>query len=222
MKQAAYTLYFKTILFGFRILQRLGMVHLYQPLPQANIRLNNKGQEDKVLSRWTAMKEALPEGQLSAMDIGCNSGYYCFKLAEMGHFVVGVEDSPPFHFLSFHAKEAVGINQLAFAKMLVDPENVRTLPQVDCTVLLAVFHHWCRAFGSEKALEMLDVVYEKTNKVLFFETGEGGKKYKPHLPDMGDSPEQWMIELFESKGCRKAVSIKPPGKGRQLIAVYKD
>lgn len=216
-----YKIYFRFVVFGLRILQRLGVIKLYQPIPQAKIHLKNKEQQNRVVGRWEAIKEQLPEGKMSVMDIGCNSGYYCFQLAELGHFSLGVEASPPFHLLSMHAKEVIGLNNTAFAKMFVDPENVDSLPKTDCVILLAVFHHWCRAFGSEAAIKMLETVFKNTSKVMFFETGESGDNYAKHLPDMGESPETWLRDLFISMGATEVKVITPSKNGRELIAAYK-
>ena len=219
--KSIYSIYIRTILFGCAILRRLGLIEFYQPLPQLGISLKKAGQEQRVIKRWEAIEKALPEEVSSAMDIGCNVGYYVFSLASRGCFVLGIEAGPIYHFFSFHAKEALGLGNVALAQTFLKPNNVKALPEVDCVLLLAVFHHWCRAFGKDAALEMLDVIYKKAGKALFFETGEQGENYAPSLPDMGESPEQWMRELFLSKGCKEVKVISDPGDARTLLAVYK-
>ncbi|MFT5468349.1 MAG: SAM-dependent methyltransferase [Verrucomicrobiales bacterium] len=221
MKSLIYKIYIKFVLFCFGILRGLRLIEFYQPMPQLKISLRKKGQERRVLARWNAMEKALPDDIQNAMDIGCNVGFYAFSLAQRGYFVTGIEGGPVYHIFSHHAKEALGLNNVSLAKLLVTPDNVKTLPGADCVLLLAVFHHWCRAFGKESALEMLDEIYRKTGKVLFFETGEGGENYAKSLPDMGDSPENWIRELFLSKGCNEVKVISDPENGRTLVAVYK-
>ena len=66
---------------------------------------------------------------------------------------------------------------------------------------------------------MLDIIYRKTEKILIFETGETGEKYK--LPDMGDSVEKWMHNLFKGKGCKKVETISNESSSRTVVAVYK-
>ena len=63
---------------------------------------------------------------------------------------------------------------------------------------------------------------EKTEKVLFFETGEPHKKskrYGKNLPDMKGNPEKWAYDYFMGNGCTSVKTISD--KGRFLIAAYK-
>ena len=43
------------------------------------------------------------------------------------------------------------------------------------------------------------------------------------LPDMGDSAEKWLHDLFKAKGCYEVKTITKNEKGgRSLVAVYKN
>ena len=220
MNRAIFSLYLAAVVHGIRLLVRVGVLKFYQPIPQLRINIE-MGNADRITGRWHAIHQALPSDRLSVLDIGCNMGYYCFKLAELGHFVTGIDSTTLHHLVALHAKEALHLPNIAFARLWLTPDNIQTLPQFDCVLFLAVFHHWCRAYGAHAALQMLDHLYRKTNKVLFFETGQSGKNYEAHLPDMGTSPERWMHDLFRSKGCAHVKTISSPDASRLLIAVYK-
>ena len=86
--------------------------------------------------------------------------------------MVALETLKSLNIISTVVKDQLKLQNLTLSNCHLDPENIKLLPQFDCVLLLAVFHHWCKAYGQEKALEMLDVIYQKTSQVLFFETGE--------------------------------------------------
>lgn len=222
--KAIYRFYLFTTLKILALFNRLGWTSFYQPIPQVGINIaKNKENTQRVLNRWKAIESALPEnGAMSVLDLGCSVGYYSINMAQKGHFVTAVEARRFDSKLTNLAKEYLGLNNLALSNLFITPENVNTLPEGDCTFLLAVFHHWCEHYGSEKALAMLDTVYKKSHKVLFFETGQPSSRYREFLPDMGDSVENWLHELFKSKGCSSVKTISHPESSRYLIAVYKN
>ncbi|MFX0195102.1 MAG: class I SAM-dependent methyltransferase [Candidatus Hodarchaeota archaeon] len=216
-----YTLQISIVLRVFVWLNRLGIVTFYQPLPRLGVK-TDAARTARAVRRWEAIKQDLNSGPMSVLDIGCNVGFYSIKLAELGHFVTGI-DNHLFYTFAFCAKEALGIPNLTFSNLLLTPKNIKTLPNYDCTLLLSVFHHWCVSYGTDDALQMLDDVYKKTNRVLFFETAQedtASEKYRAVLPDMGEAPEIWLHGYFRQRGCRDVRTICYI-RGRYLIAVYK-
>jgi hypothetical protein len=72
--------------------------------------------------------------------------------------------------------------------MPVNTETTCLLPHTDVVLLLSVWHHWVKVYGFESATQILSGLWERCNKVLFFETGENEMPADFGLPSMGDSP----------------------------------
>jgi hypothetical protein len=100
---------------------------------------------------------------------------------------------------------------------MVTPQNIESLPACDVVLLLSVFHHWCRSYGTECALTMLQQVANRTKLKLFFETAAPTEPdFKDVLPNMDEIPELWWIAQFRSMGF-KEVRILGKSRGRDLI-----
>jgi SAM-dependent methyltransferase len=193
----------------------------YQPLPEAGIRVDRASTE-RTLDRWARIEPTLPPEPVSVLDIGCNVGFFSVRMAQRGCFVTGL-DKTLYATLLHHIKTSLGLHNLATAGMLLTPGNIHTLPRYDCTFLLSVFHHWCVAHGSDTALSMLATAYERTNRVMYFETGQPdttGEKYRSRLPQMTPTPLAWMERYFKERG---AAEVRNLGyfRGRHLVAVFK-
>ena len=64
------------------------------------------------------------------------------------------------------------LDNVAILKLELRPDTVRLLPTTDCTLLLSVWHHLVRFQGMHVASDLLAEVWDRTGKVLFFDTGE--------------------------------------------------
>ena len=82
------------------------------------------------------------------------------------------------------------------------------LPAADCVLLLSVWHHFVREWGLEAATEMLDAIWEKTGKLLFFETGENEMPPRCRLPPMVPDARSWLTD-FLRRNLRGGVD-RPP------------
>lgn len=216
-----YDTYNKLIIIVIKGINLFGLVSFYEPVPQLKIRVGKK-KTMRAVERWNMIEREIPLKPMSVLDIGCNVGYYSINLAEKGHFVTAL-DNRFFASIVYYEKEALKLKQLSSFCMKLSPANIDALPKYDCVFLLSVFHHWCREYGSEAAMKMLDVIYTKTNRMLFFETGQtdsASEKYRKALPNMGDDPEKWMHQYFSGKGC---TNVKTLGnvRDRYLILVNK-
>ena len=189
------------VIFSAKLLDRLSILGFYQSVPDLGI--NKK--DELTFSRWAAIEENLPDRgvPLSALDLGSNSGFYSISLAKKGHCVTALDYSIVHYSFLYNAINILGLNNVFVGKMCVKPGNIDGLPSYDCVLLLNVFHHWCRAYGKDEGLAMLDKIYRKTNDVMFFETGQPDTDpwVKDALPEMGDNPSEWIIEHFKSKGA---------------------
>ena len=189
----------------------------YQPLPW--IGYKTKKRQKSSFERLEEMQKHMPEGIRSAMDIGCNLGFFMLSLAEKGIFSIGVDTEPGNINIAQYARKKAGIDNCAFTTMMVDPQNVHNLPSVDLVVFFSVWHHWLKAFGEEAAREMLKVLWSHTQKVMYFEAGEDMElrllnmerdAFKKYLLKMLSDLENSNVgELAEtSRGAHKAGDIK--------------
>lgn len=204
----------------FKLSDKLRLVSFYQPLPTLNV--GSRFVSPRVLGRWDAIKTSLPSGGRNGLDIGCNIGFYCFKMAELGYRMWGCEASRPLFLSFFYATERANSDDVHPLFLKLTPGNIETLPRFDCILCMAVFHHWCFHFGTAEALNMLEVVLDKIQQVLFFETAqpdETSARYAKVLADMGSEPERWLHQFFLDRGCQRVETIY--SRGRHLIAVYK-
>lgn len=155
------------------------------------------GKGHGTLSRWAAIAPELPTPPGFAVDIGSHTGFFSLRLAERGFLVLGCEPSRRLVRIATAAADHVLQPSVAFMPVAVDPANVGSLPDADVVLVLSVFHDWCEAFGFKRSLEMLDVVWQRTRKVLFFEAPNTAENttIRTFMPPMGTSPEAAEVYL---------------------------
>jgi hypothetical protein len=161
-----------------------------------------KGAANRVsgtLSRWEAMEPLVAElGVRSAVDVGCNVGWFVRNLAGRGIPAVGVEGHPPLYRTAMYTARKAGDGRMAVLALHVTPENVSLVPHADCTIFLAVWHHLVRHQGLEAADAVLSALWRSTGTVLFFETGEDREMpgyYR--LPAMTPDARAWIESHLE-------------------------
>jgi hypothetical protein len=163
----------------------------YQPLPWVG--LNKARRAEGTKARWHAIESVVRDQAFSsAMDIGCDVGYFCFSLASAGVPTLGVDIDDRDLRIAFYVKRKVAISNVAFLRLRVDTDTVVLLPNADLVLLLSVWHHWVREHGLEHASRILNSVWTKCGKVMIFETGESEMSDKFALPRMEPSPEVWL------------------------------
>src|SRR3954463_15312950 len=145
----------------------------YQPLPWDEGRTAKRDRATR--ERWDAIERFLSESQLkpeSALDLGCNIGFFSFSLAKAGIPTLGVEMDPRYFRIASYAAARMNDRPVTFLNLAVDYRTIRLVPTVDLTVLLAVWHHWVRNDGLDGASALLREVWRHTNRALIFESGE--------------------------------------------------
>jgi hypothetical protein len=159
-----------------------------QPLPTLGLQSSKQ-----VESRWEAI-HPLVEEQMprSALDIGCNVGWFAFRLAALGIPTVGVENGAPFYRTSIYALRRSQLRDAGVLVLDVTPRTVILLPEADCVLLLAIWHHFVRDHGLEAATEMLKEIWAKTRSMLLFDTGENEMPSSFGLPAMIPDPKTWV------------------------------
>lgn len=185
---------------AFEEIRRGAGVHAYQPL----YGLEDQDRPDirPVLHRWAAMEPYVPR-KGSALDVGCQNGWFTHKLAERGLVSLGVDSHPRDVRVARYLGDWNDLDGLAFARMEVTPETARALPSFDVVLCLSVFHHLVRFHNLEYATATMRALADNTRDRLFFETGqpnETSMKWAGELAFMGDEPARWVEQFVASLG----------------------
>lgn len=165
---------------------------LYQPvasLPRWAGVTRAEGSE----SRWEAMQPVLGRtGATTAVDIGANAGYFTIQLARAGVATVAVEGNPSACRTAIMAIRRSGVAKASVLALSIDQDNLWMIPMSDCSLLLSVWHHFVREGGIDQADRLLAAIWSRTEKVLFFDTGEEEMPPEFGLPRMSPDPRTWL------------------------------
>ena len=180
---------------------RFGLLKGYQPNPFA------QGGKESVSSRecqdrLEAFSRLLPKEPFSFLDLGCNTGYFVFRLAERGGFGLGIDAGRNEIMVCESLATLHRVKNVAFSRLPLTSDNVLALPTFDVVILLSVFHHFVRHFGQESAMTMLSGVACKAKRFLVFETGQPDEEssWARELWFMGDDPGAWCEDTLRSLG----------------------
>ena len=179
-------------------LTRLAWV-AYQPLPWVG--LNEAERSEGTLSRWEAMRPWLERtGCTTALDLGCNRGFFTLSLASGGIAAIGVEPDPPAHRTALYAIHRAGLDNAGMLSMSVSPDTVRLLPAADAVLFLSLWHHLVRAHGLAEATALLSAIWDRSKRLLLFDTGEAEMPAEYGLPKMTPTPRDWLAGHL-SRAC---------------------
>ena len=175
----------------------------YQPLPWAGVAGRKRGAA--TWSRWRAIDRRLAsEGDLrTAIDLGAAGGFFTVKLAERGLSVVAVEDDPSAYRTALYVLRKARVANAGVLTVSLSPATVDLLPRVDVTLFLSLWHHLVRAEGLAEATAMLRRIWNRTGRLMFFETGESEMPPEFGLPPMEPSAREWLFALL-SETCEHA------------------
>ena len=168
----------------------------YQPLPWLGLNTAKRGEGTE--ARWQAIEQSLDNSIKTALDIGCNVGYFCFSLALKRIPTLGVDMDDRLLRIARYAARKIQVPGAGFCNLLIDRNTVALLPQADLVLLLSVWHHWVRAYGLEDASQMLAAVWKRSNKVLFFETGEAEMPPEFGLLALKTSARAWLEDYLRA------------------------
>jgi serine/threonine protein kinase len=158
--------------------------HLYNPLPFSEFS-DIPFQRDAVEERFSLMETTLPRpfktGRL--LDIGCHSGYNCFRFQRLGFNCTGIELD------SLTCEIGNDVNTLkntgiTFINAPASADLLQKLGHFDVILFLSTFQWVVYAEGFDAAAKLLAEVQRHCD-LLFFETsmGQEGKMKLPQLPD---------------------------------------
>ncbi len=146
-----------------------------------------------------------PRGPLSCIDIGCNIGYFTFRMAERGGICLGLDIGRNEINLASGMAAVHDVRNAGFLRFEITPETVRGLPDVDVVICMSVFHHWVRKLGLEKATAIMDGVASKC-RYLVFETGQHNETdtdWAEDLSFMGADCDHWIRQFLRELGAVK-------------------
>ncbi|HEX2168607.1 MAG TPA: TIGR04290 family methyltransferase [Longimicrobiales bacterium] len=117
-------------------------------------------------AKWKVLQSAIPErlDGWTALDIGCNAGFYSVELARRGANVVGIDSDP--HYLRqarWVAREMGVADSIEFREMQVY-DLAGSAETFDLVWFMGVFYHL------RYPLLGLDIVAEKVRRMLVFQT----------------------------------------------------
>jgi tRNA (mo5U34)-methyltransferase len=116
--------------------------------------------------KWQQIAGLLPEdlSGWTALDIGCNAGFYCFELARRGAQVTGIDHDPHYLAQADWAARQFGLaDQVDFRQMTVY-DLARSRESWDLVLFMGVFYHL------RYPLLGLDLVARRVRRQLIFQT----------------------------------------------------
>jgi tRNA (mo5U34)-methyltransferase len=116
--------------------------------------------------KWREIARYLPENLTgwTALDIGCNAGFYSFELAQRGAEVTGIDVEPLFLRQANWAATEFGLaQQVRFRNMQVY-DLARVPEEYDLVLFMGVFYHL------RYPMLGLDIVAEKVLRLMVFQT----------------------------------------------------
>ncbi|MFL5449820.1 MAG: TIGR04290 family methyltransferase [Gemmatimonadales bacterium] len=116
--------------------------------------------------KWQALAPHLPERLhgWTALDIGCNAGYYSFELARRGARVTGIDVDPHYLRQAKWAARELGLQQVIEFRQMQVYDLADEDDQFDLVLFMGVFYHLrYPALG-------LDIVARQTRRMLVFQT----------------------------------------------------
>ena len=116
--------------------------------------------------KWEQLAGVLPEDLdgATALDIGCNAGYYSFELARRGAKVVGIDHDEHYLTQARWARERFGLDDRVEFRQMGVYDLARTDEQFDLVLFMGVLYHL------RYPLLALDIVTERVSGRLVFQT----------------------------------------------------
>ena len=191
------------------LLRNMGGIHKYQANPFNKTDGNISGRHCG--DRFAEFNSRIPEGLApSVLDIGCNEGYFTFKMAERGGVCIGIDwGADQINNAKDLAKHHNVPNAL-FARMDINEQTISGLPGVDLVICMSIFHHWARKDGEAAARSILQKLCAKATCYLVFETGQPDEKkadWADRVSFMGGDHEEYVKSMLQEFGFKSVTSL---------------
>ncbi len=188
---------------------RAGLTTLYQPNPfDPGHRQAAAGRA--CADRFAAFSKHLPaDTPLSTIDVGCNIGYFVFRMAERGGLCLGVDWGRNEIALARRLAAKHNVANALFAQMAVTEKTAATLPTADLVICLSIFHHWARKLGLDGATAIMRGLAGHAGKYMVFETGQPDEPtdWASDLHFMGSDPQGWTQQYLSDLGFAEVTHL---------------
>lgn len=141
--------------------------------------------------KWEQFQAYIPEDLTgwTALDIGCNAGFYTFELAKRGASVAAIDVNHHYLTQAKWAADLLGLSeQITFKKMQVY-DLVHQAETYDLVLFMGVFYHL------RYPLLALDIIAQKVQQKMVFQALTlPGDEAEIHVPDFKMTERDKMLE----------------------------
>jgi len=174
----------------------------HTPLPMIGINRGHSltsGKGRGSAKKLKAILSNFPENSKTIIDIGSNNGFFSISLALKDFCVIGYEPDCELVKVAEFTSHRLKIGKVAFFNIGIDFQNIDFVPESDVSLVLSVFHRWVEMFGYNTAIKMLEIIWQKTRKAMFFELPNTieNRKIAKWMPNMGNDIQE--CEIFMKK-----------------------
>jgi hypothetical protein len=205
----------------FIVLRQLSDKFRYQPAPRGLASFSrNIDFARQCEDRLAIIRTHLPANSRNMIDLGSNSGFYLFRLAELGLICHGLERDAELVYFTNLGNYLLNGKGISCECGKLDLAYIQGMPDYDVILCLSLMHHIILEDGMETAEEILRGLARKTRHVLFFEMGQSNEiaaDWSADLPAMEPNPEVWIWEWLKRCGFQEVIRI---GSSRTTVARY--
>lgn len=152
--------------------------------------------------KWRELAPWLPEdlGGWSALDIGCNAGFYSFELARRGAHVTGIDIEPLFLKQAEWAAREFGLERMVEFREMQVYDLARTSERYDLVLFMGTFYHL------RYPMLALDIITALVRRMMVFQTlTMPGDEV---LESAANDREIWDREAFATPGWPRMAFIE--------------
>lgn len=171
---------------------------LYQPV---DLPARSAKRATGTRSRWEQIRRVVKRcAPATAMDLGANAGFFSIQLGRLGVRTLAVDAERATLRMASMAIRRSGQDNVALMQLELTPGAAELLPHVDASLFLSVWHHLVRHQGIDDATAITERIWERTAKVMFFDSGEDEMDASFGLPALEPTAEAWYADYL-SRVC---------------------
>ncbi len=171
----------------------------YQPISVLPGRVAKRA--DGTFSRWEAIAPVIRrEGVRTAVDIGAGEGFFSITLGSLGVTTIALEAAPTAQRTALLAVRRSKLDNVGVLAFEVREDTVEMIPPADATIFLSLWHHIVKAAGLDGATRITRAIWDRTAKVMIFDTGENEMNASFGLPRMLPDGRTW-LERYLATTC---------------------